>query len=421
MFPSLNVSRRFLTGAVLLYVLLFGSLLPSRLAEPVELTFSSDAAEYNAGGVHLMQEGFYSVDGQTPAIEREPGMSAFLAVIYTLFGAENRLALFLVQGLLYLLAALALMLELQRILSQSAARLTLLFLISLPPILHSLLSAYREGFALILLLSVLAVTLSLRRAPSLGCALTLSLLLSALILTYIPFLFSPILLLALLWYQRTPPRLLLPILLLPMLMVAAWGLRNLRSDGQFRLIGSFRTTAMWYARAEQAEHLRRWQPLQCLYAEYVSRDWSGVPLACATNAIIHTRWPGRIPTGDESTVARESQRRILHSLPHYLWFSLFEIVELHLPFFDGWGRSYNIAALLSTVVLYAGLLLALPILRGKEAVLFLLVIAYGTVVFSLTDAIPRYLVPILPAYAAIAAMGYTHALHVFRQRRRSRS
>ena len=96
--------RNVLTGGSIVFTLLWAVLLPTRLVDPVTVTFQSDAREYSLGAVHLLQDGMYSLDGITSTAEREPGYSFFLASVYGIFGIENRIAVYFMQGLLYLIA-----------------------------------------------------------------------------------------------------------------------------------------------------------------------------------------------------------------------------------------------------------------------------------------------------------------------------
>lgn len=404
------LSRKILLTGALLYGALFALLLPTRLGDPLDLTFSSDASEYNAGAVHLLSSLMYSLDGMTPSVEREPGMSAFLAFVYFFFGLENRLAVFVVQGVLYLLAVMAFVHQLDRHFTPRVAHIACFLLLFLPPAFHAQLSVYREGLALSLFLLFSSALLALLRQRSLRTAVAAGLLLGALILTYIPFLFLPLFIFPLLLLWKVRRQCIGTVLLLSVGIVLFWGARNFLEDGRFRMTGNFRTTAMLYARGEQAEHLRGLKPFRCLLAEYVTRDWSALPLTCSTNYLINTRWPGRIPTGEEATIARESAQKLFSFFPHYLWFSLFEILELHLPFVDGWGRLYNILTTFSTILLYLGCALAFPEILKREHAIFLFFILYSTLVFALTDATPRYLVPTLFAYAALASIGYSRVL-----------
>src|SRR3989344_3618735 len=98
-------TRSWFIGFSVLFALLWGVLLSTRLIEPASVTFQSDAREYSLVAVHLLQDGMYSLDGITSTAEREPGYSFFLASVYGIFGIENRIAVYFMQGLLYLIAS----------------------------------------------------------------------------------------------------------------------------------------------------------------------------------------------------------------------------------------------------------------------------------------------------------------------------
>lgn len=106
-------------------------------------------------------------------------------------------------------------------------------------------------------------------------------------------------------------------------------------------------------------------------------------------------------------ITKDGQAKIFANLGNYLWFSLFEIAELHFPYTNGWGRVYNVGAMLSTAFLYLGCLFGLrTAFRWPEFLLFAGIALYVTGLFILTDATPRYLVPIIFCYALLAGIGY---------------
>lgn len=420
------MTQRFLLVGIFLFTLVWALLLPSRLLVPSEDTFSHDPGAYNQAAIHLAQEGFYSTDGITPTFEREPGYSTFLAVVYTLFGIENRLAIFFIQGVLTLLAALFLYQELRQLMGERIAMIFLFLFLALPSVWHTIFSAYRENFALVLLLLFTTSFLRFQRSPSWGSATLAGVLLSAIILTYIPFLFFPLFLLPLFWFSRvrvgeeysSPTRYFL-VLLLPYLVVSLWGVRNTLQGVGFSVAAPERSTIVQHVRGEQAEYLRGFEPFRCLWSEYISRDWTGRPHQCSYNAVMHALGENPRFLEDPAGLATEGRWKILAFFPHYLWFSLVEVLELHLPFVNGWGFSYNVLAALSTIVLFIGILLSLPFIFRREYGIFLALIFYSTALYSLTDATPRYLMPVLFCYALLSAVGYGRILGGKFQYRRS--
>ncbi len=382
------------------------SLLPSRLSFPPSDTFSHDPGEYNAGAIHLVTEGMYSLDGISPSFEREPGYSAFLSLVYRIFGLENRLAIFLMQGALYLLAILLFTSELRRhVSSERIASLTLMLLVLLPSVYHTVFSAYRENFALILVLLFATSFLRFQRSPTFPKAMLSGIILGALLLTYIPFLFFPLFLMPLLWVLPLPKPYLLTIILVPFLFVLLWAGRNFSEGNGFRIAAPMRTAIMLHVRGEQAEHIRGFEPFRCLWSEYISRNWDGRSKQCSFNGVMHALGD-RVKTESPASISSEGKAKILRFFPYYLWFSVFEVLELHLPYVNGWGFVYNALAALSMVILYVGCLFALPAFFKREYAIFLLLILYCTVIFSLTDATPRYLLPIIFCYAVFSAVGY---------------
>lgn len=397
---------RFVIGVVALFALLWGALLFVRLREPPSVTYSGDAGGYHEGAVHLVQEGAYMYHGRP--MEREPGQSLFLAFVYALFGAGNRFGIFLMQGVLYVLATVFFVRELRKMSSSSIALLALCFLLLLPAIFHILFSVYRESTALSLFLLFAASFLSLARRPAWPAAVGAGAALGALLLTYIPYLFFPFLLLPLIPVYRVAWKYGGVVLLLAYVPIMLWGVRNVRYEGRPCLAGCSRAAVMWYVRGEQAEHIRGIEPLRCLYAEYISRDWETVSPACSFNALMHERWPEgfRFDASDREA-GWEGRAKIFQHIPSYLWFSLFEVLELHLPYVNGWGFLYNILATLGSLILYVGCFLSLPRILRREYTLFLSIILYSTVIFALTDATPRYLMPTIFCYATLAAVGFS--------------
>ena len=131
----------------------------------------------------------------------------------------------------------------------------------------------------------------------------------------------------------------------------------------------------------------------------------------------NARWPtGFHGTPDDILAGVTGQQKILAHLPNFLWFSVFEVLELHLPYVDGWGRDYNILAAAATVILYIGCLAACVSLMRRRSrwkrdyALLAVILVYTVLVFVLTDATPRYLMPVIFCYAAFAGIGYDRLL-----------
>jgi hypothetical protein len=404
----LRFSTILFTGSALFLLLLF-SLLPSRLAEPYSQTFSGDALQYSILAEHLLREGTYSLDGVVPSSEREPGYSLFLALIYFLFSFENRTALFVLQGLLYLFASLFFTREFARGSSKRAAALCFLFLVLTPSVFHSLLSAYREGFALSITLLFAAAFLVTLRVRTFTSALLSGLLLGLLLLTYLSFLFLPLLLLPFLRTLHFPWRLTLPLLLIPLLVFSPWVVRNLVQGQSCLLGGCGRAAFMWVVRGEQVRTLRGLDSFRCLSAEYLSRELPERLRACSTEELYSVSQATSWEEDELLRAGEEGRRAVLRALPRYLGHSLVLALEYHFPYVNGWGFVYNLLELSATMVLSMGVLLSLSVLH-KEQWFFLLLIGYATMVFALTEAIPRYRLPILFCYAALASLGYTRLL-----------
>lgn len=402
----------------LAFALACAFLLPYRLSQPDELIFLDDAGEYSGAAVHLAQDGEYSLDGETPFVNREPGYSVFLAGIYLVFGAENAAAVFAVQALLHLLASLLFVRALRPLVGRRASVITLSFLLLLPPVLHVIFSLLRESLTLSLFMLLSAGVLHLVRKPGYPLAAGVGAAMGAIILTYSPFLLFPGFLAAFLLLMRLRWPYALVLFLAAAVIVAPWPLRNGREFGQPCLTGCNRSVAAWYVRGEQAETVVGMEAFRCLYAEYISRDWSNVDANCSFNAVLHRRWPeGIAGSPDDEAAGAAGRAKILANFPNYLWFSVFEVLELHLPYVNGWGRSYNLLAVAGTVLLYLGCLLWLLAARAwrREYALPLLAMAYTTGVFVLTDATPRYLMPVIFAYVVFAGIGFAWLLGRFKR------
>jgi len=400
-----------LAGIFLAFILAWAFILPIRLAIPPEVTFSSDASEYSGGAIHLSRSFFYSLDGVEPFFKREPGQSIWLAGIYIVFGEENRVAIFAMQALLYAAALYFFMTEASRLIGKHAGFLLLVFGLLFPSVLHAIFSPDRELLALVFALLGTTFMFRLHRTKSWSDALLAGACIGYLLITYSPFLLFPIWLLPVLFFLKIDWKKVLVFLIVAFIPMAIWGTRNHLQTGQACVTGCSRAAVAWHVRGEQAEHLRGVEPFMCLWAEYISRDWSERSDYCSFNAVKNRQWPEG-PTGDAADVAvgAEGQQKILQYFPWYLWFSAFEIIELHVPFVNGWGQAYNVLVTMATVLLYLGVLCALPFLKRREFALLAAIPLYCIGIFILTDATPRYLLPVLFCYVFFAALGYDRLL-----------
>lgn len=401
----------FLIGLAL-YALLAAVIFPFVIDIPVWLMFDSDAISYSHSAINLLLHGFYSFDGITPFMDREPGMSFFLVAVYAIFGIENPVGFSLAQLVLLFLSSWYFCAQAGRLTGPRAAGICFLLLLTSGSVLHTVFSAYRECLALSLLMIFAALFLSSEKSSAWWKAILMGLVLGALILTYYSFIFFPPALFLLWWMRRLSLKHAAVVILVCYGFVGVWALRNFSYDGKFRVINSNRTAIIWYVRGEQAQHLHGLEPLWCLWAEYISRDWTGRAHECSFNGLMHEKWPsGADATVDNADVARKGKAKIAANIPNYLWFSLIDIIELHLPFLGGgWSHAYNLYATATMLLLYIGFFVGLPSLLRRENTLFFILIGYNTAVFILTDATPRYLIPVIFCYAIIAGIGYDRAL-----------
>lgn len=408
------MQRSWIIVGVFLFAALGFVVFPFIIGVPWNLVFSSDAIGYSTGAKNLLLHSFYTFDGVHPFMDREPMMSFFLVPLYALFGIENGLALSLVQGIMLFVAAWCFCNEAARRIGPRAAGICFVLLLTSGSVMHTVFSAYRECLALILLLFFSATFLSSREQPTTPKTIFQGLLLGLVILTYYPFMFFPPLLLVVFWIQRRSLKEAVAVIIICYVVTSAWSLRNFNADGHFRVIDSRRTAVMWYVRGEQAEKVHGFEPFWCLWSEYVSRDWTGRSPACSFNGLMHQRWPQgftRMNT-DYTQVIRDGRAKIRAHLLSYFNFSFYEVIELHLPFLGGgWSFRYNLFAAVTMFLLYVGFFAGIPRIFRREHALFIAIIGYNTLIFILTDATPRYLMPVVFCYALIAGIGYDWLLN----------
>lgn len=392
------------------YLFAAAILFPFVLGVPWEWVFGSDAIGYSRGAVNLLTQGFYSFDGVAAFTDREPGMSLFLVPIYFLFGIENGIAFSAVQAAMLFLSAWALCHQAGRRYGARAAGIAFVLILTSGSVLHTVFSAYRECLALSLLMLFSALFLSSERA--FWKTVLMGLLLGFLILVQYSFVFFPPLLLIVYFWEKRGLQEPVLIILIAYAVVSLWAFRNFTHTGRFEVVDSRRIAVMWYVRGEQAEQVTGTEPFLCLWAEYISRDWAGRSSACSFNGLMHVRWPEAFDlSADYSDVLAEGKAKVREHFLSYLWFSLVDVIELHLPFVGGgWSTRYNVYAAFSAFLMYLGFTLGLPALMRREHVLWLLIIGYNTAIFVLTDATPRYLLPVIFCYALLAGIGYDRSL-----------
>jgi 4-amino-4-deoxy-L-arabinose transferase-like glycosyltransferase len=395
-------------ACVTFIALVLGLILPVTLQHPPSLTFSNDAASYHAAATQLATSGFYSLDGITPYIEREPGYSIFLSLIYRLFGVGNRSAIFLVTASLYLFSVFLFTRELRHHLPPTSVTAVFLIALFFPSVFLSLSLVNREMVTLCLFLLLYSLLLSYRNERTTGKAWAIGLLLGTIVLTYLPFLFFPLIIGWILFLWKVPWRHVVLIVFLPFLFVSAWGMRNQSVSGEFSLTAGERFTGNMYMRAQKAANLQPLEHFSCLYREYLLRDFTN-PF-CMTNTILHGL--GKDIREGRMTLegARAESRSLLAgNVMGFIIGSVAEVLEFHFPFFDG-NTIYNILALLSYILLYLGVLMSVPALWGRSHMLFLAPPLYAMLIFALTDATPRYHMPIIFCYVTLAVVGYSRVL-----------
>lgn len=399
---------------VLVFSVIFLVLVPGRLRESPVLTFSSDASDYHNGAIHILHNHSYSVDGVTPFTDREPGQSIFLAMVYGVFGDGNRLAIYGSQALLYFLSLWLFCKNVKKLTNTRVALISQWIGILFPPIWCVLLFPNREALALSLGMFCVASFMKYQARQTAGTAVLTGLLLAGIILTYIPLLLLP-LIYALVWRcWKLPWRHLLLVLICAWLPIGLWGVRNSQVLHRFCIARCTTQAIVWHVRGVQAEQVTGLEPLRCLWSEYISRNWTGRSPACSFNAVKNAQWPHgtHANQADDQRVAIIGKQKIKTHFLNYLWFSVVDVLEIHFPFVNSWGRIYNVLAALGSAVVYLGISLFAWALACRRLAwksnfwLFLFIPAYLVTFFALTDGTPRYLMPVIFCYFFGAALGY---------------
>lgn len=409
LFPPTSIDQKIRIFLGCAFFLIVAFLLIIRLSEPIEFTLQKDSDQYNQTAIHLATDHFYSLDGLQAYDEREPGYSFFLAGIYSVFGLSNRMAVFVVQAFLFFVLALVAVRAVDKELSIRIGTIFFGFLLLYPSVFHSIFSFYRESFLLSLFLLLFSLILFHLRSPSFMYSALMSIVLGLIALTNYAFFLLPFFLAGFLWFQPINKKYLLLIILIPAIFLGSWSMRNFIQTGYFRVIGEQRQSVMWYAKSEQAQYVKGFEPFLCLWSEYISRDWSGRSPACSTAGLRHRILPP-IEAAEanifNAELTHQSQQTILAHLQNYVWFSMVDIIELHLPFVNGWGRLYNLLVSGATVILFVGWGFLLRRSWQRIHILCVVFIAYTILIYGITDAMPRFLMPVIFAYMLLSSIGY---------------
>lgn len=396
------------------YLVLLCIVIPTISHLPLPLFVSDDAA-YSGAAIHLLRDGFLSLDGIHAYMDREPGQSVLLAVAYALFGVENPYGVFVVHAALLYATAFLFCRSLSKKTSQRVGGIAFFLLLISGSVLHTIFTAYRECLTLSLFLLFASVYFSLEERMCTKKIIALSLLISGIILTFYTFFYLPLFIAILWFFEKRPRRYIVLFLLTTYVCIGCWSFRNYVSLGHFRVIDDRRPNIVLFVRGEQAMNIHGLEPARCLWAEYVSRDYSVVSPSCNFNAVMHRQWPHGFVSGAEYSADGLLGKQRIFSHPYsYLWFSIFEIVELHLPYVGGgFSTAFNAYTLLTQLLLFAGCISAFPYFFSLRFRFIVLLMVYNTAIFSLTDAIPRYLLPVIFAYATFSALGYDRLLQRF--------
>lgn len=396
-----------------LFVVVWAALLTRYLfVVPLNVTYSNDAEGYHAQAVHLLHDGMMSIDGARASTEHEPGYILFLAGVYALFGDGNRIAVFIMQTAIFAASAVLFGSVIKRRFSSGVGIAVTGLLLFLPSTFDFSYRVNREMLALAFFLFSTAFLLRFAVSRRAIDAVFSGVFLGCLALTY--FLFAPlavILPFCAAFLLRFPPSRAALIMMIPILMAGVLVARNARYDGADQCLapGCVRGAFAWYVRGEQVQALHGLDPLRCLWAEYVTRDFSGLPEECSFGGVLARRWPDGF-VGHEADIRRAAAESRVIIMRHpfsalRLWAAA--VIEYHLPFFAS-GKIYNILTTIMTAFLAFGMLASLPLWRRRDIFFFVIPLLYGTAAFAMLDVVPRYRFPVVFSCVMLAVLGWRH-------------
>lgn len=365
-----------------------------------------DASVYNLTARNFLQHYTYTLDGTTPYFGREPGYSVFLAFIYSMFGVQNTFAVFLAQVMIGTISTFIFTRELVHWLPKPSVQIFTWLLLLYPSVWVAHMSILRESITLSLfLISGNFLLRSLRNQKSKDAIWT-GVLVGILILVDAPFFLLPFFILPFLYFYKIKLRTLCIITISCIVILLPWTVRNYTLTGSTCIAGCNRADLQWAVRGIQAKDLRGMEPMYCLYSEYISRNYDNRSPSCGFNAVMHRIFPtGFTGSAADAKLGAEGKQLIKENFVWYAWHSLFEVVELHLPNVNSWGFVYNSWLALYTCFVFFGILLGI---RHFYTIYWLLlaIVIYTIGIYTLSDAIPRYLIPILFCYCIFSSIGY---------------
>lgn len=380
------------------------ALLPSRLSLPTSETFLDDANEYHSIAVQLVTHGMYSLDSYSFTNEREPGYSIFLALIYALFGIGNRAAIFIAQALIHAFAVFVFARAAQWSYPRRAVNIASFFLLLSPAIFHMVFFVYRESLALSLFLLSFAGIVSWMHRQSTPKLLLTSLVAGFAVITYLPFLVVIFAYFLFLLAHKKSAVIVVAFLLF-LLPVGSWAMRNLahESTRDCPMGGCLRSTAALYMRGRQATDFTWQDPLRCLWVEFITRRLDVLPMACDFTVLKGVS----LEKQHLQSISYEAKTMILSNIPMYVWTSFLWGGKYHFPYVNGWGKMYNVAEAVMTLLVYGGIGLTVLFKKWRAHLLLWLPIILGTVLFALIDVEPRYRMPFFAAYTLLSGVGYS--------------
>lgn len=387
----------------------------------IDLAFTDDAGDYSALAQNMLNSWHYSVDGVTSFYAREPGYSVFLLAVYALFGTENWFAVVITQIILFALGVRFFTRSLEGYVSKRVQTLFSWLIILHPAIWVAHVSILRESLTITLLLFIAGLCLrSMRNSKAIEMSIA-GMLMGFAILTTAPLFLMPVGLIPIIVWQQVKLKHGILCALFCALTIMPWAVRNIQQTGDPCLAGCNRSGLLLALRGEQAETLRGLEPLWCMGAEYITRDWSNRSKNCHINAVKNRLFPnGFVGNAADAALGEIGKQKVKDNFAWYLWHSAFEVLELHLPYANSWGLRYNLAV--SAYSLIVTLLAIVGLFMWQRWYWFILApVAYVIGIYIVSDAIPRYLIPVLFVYCLLAAVGLVHILQLYERKHNNTS
>lgn len=385
----------------------------------------ADAQQYDDFAVSIVQGHGYTMDGSTFTAEREPGYPLFLAAIYTFFGADNFLAVSIIQALVVALIGF-MVYRLFVHIGEENLGIIIALLVSVIPYYgfysYEILTEMLFAFVLALIFYFCA-----RTAPDAACTpwyiyAVIGLLCAYGTLVRVQLLFFlPFLILCYAVFIRVWSPIILKKIVLAcgvfVLVVGSWVLYVHAHTGSF-VITTSRGGTEFYIRADRAQ--LSYKELTRYVFEWIKRSSTGGQssdflenhefhrLQAQYNALAST-------TVAAALVDKQSIATILHNPGHYLFGNGIEVMKtlyIEHDFSDSMSKYLRAGVYVFVYGLCAfGFCMLLRSWKRADpqlrtfSVLSLLFILYNCAILSFFDSIPRYNTPYLFFYLIVGFVG----------------